>query len=227
LIILAQSISCPEYKCKSDSQVFDNKTCIYYKESGSTEKYYAHKCPSDGPNTYCIVNLRANSTCGPPEYPPRLPGEKCDKAHSCHSASDCVDGICKPVTVNEVCNDNYNCEVGKYCGIDGKCHDQNSTLSCTNDEMCTNTHACNNTDGNEGSCVEYFGIDDYEYVAKCEKNESLLCNTGVCVVYKGHNRCFGPAVNRKAPPYACDSTCKSKTDDKLGDIYLYGECVCG
>lgn len=228
LILIAESSSdCPKYKCKSDSQVFTNTTCVYYKNSGSTDYYYTHKCPSDGPNTYCNITVGANSTCVPPQVPLRLPGEECDDSHPCHEGSICENRKCNASLVLNNCSSNYDCNVGLYCAPSKICAEQNLTMACSDDFMCPNNYACNNTVGLMGNCVEYFSIEDYGYVATCEKNESLLCNTGVCVLHKGLNRCTGPVINRKAPPYVCDTTCKSKPDEKLGDIYFYGSCSCG
>lgn len=225
VVSLGLAKDCPDYACKSDSQDFPSGTCVVYKNT-TEGKYYAHECPSDGPNNYCNIEERGNSYCIPKPVDYRFPGEKCDESkHLCHYGSECVDSRCK--TKSQNCTSNYECEVGKFCN-GTHCISQNNSLPCRNDSDCTNHYGCNRSSSALGKCVKYFSIQDYSEIQACNKNKSLLCNTGNCILHKGKFRCFGNAINKKAYPYTCDShLCKSHVDESLNDAYLTQECSCG
>jgi hypothetical protein len=244
MLALAESSSpnCPKYSCKSGSQSFSEGTCVYYSNSTGYDRYTTLKCPKTGINTYCNIVIGANSTCVPPPAPaPRLPGEECNATISCAqnlacNMSACNDpkncmGKCQGAVAFSKCDSTDQCDVGLFCKNE-LCVAQieifSNTQECTDDSQCVNNAGCNGTVASPGLCVGYFNISDYDYVASCTNNQSLLCNSGYCVNYQNANRCFGSATNNRPNPYVCSKNdCRSYNDDNLGDLYIPGTCTCG
>ena len=230
LLLIQSSVSqtCPKYTCKKSSMSFTPETCLFYNSTETT--YYAHKC-SDPLLPYCQVVSLANSSCvAAPASPLRFPGEKCTVSSNCTALSTCTGGVCVANGLLGPCTGDLDCNPGLYCGSGSVCVALIEPMEsgCFNDNQCVNNAACNLTSAvTGGTCVGYFNISDYDYVATCTNNRNLLCSTGYCLAYLGANVCFGDAVNAKVYPFYCEGTCRSNTDINLGDNYIPGQCTCG
>lgn len=207
---------------------FAPSTCVYYDAAATT--HYAEKC-SSSLAPYCNITVGANSTCTLAPQILRFPGEKCALTSDCTLGSTCTNSRCEAKILLSPCTTDLDCNVGLYCNSNFLCVKLIEAMDngCFNDYQCVNTAGCNVTavGVNGGTCIGYFNVSDYEYIATCNNNQSQLCSTGYCVNYEGSNRCFGNAQNNKVYPYNCEDDCRSFSDPNLGDTYLPGLCNCG
>ncbi|CAG9322401.1 unnamed protein product [Blepharisma stoltei] len=227
--------NCPAYTCKTSSQQFLNTTCIFFTPTASTPTYFVNPCTSLK-LPYCQPSTESNSTCGAANPTPPVnawPGEKCSTSADCSSYANqgCVKNVCMGASQGDECKVNDDCNPGYRC-LGGICQIQIPVggTGCTNDYDCVNGAGCNIAKtSSESICYPYYSIAQHLPVNSCSSsNQSMLCNSGLCMANNEGFECMAPVQSSKLPA-ACqlDSDCQSTRDDYFPNGYLTGTCYCG
>lgn len=206
---VAFNLNCPSYKCKTDSQKFDDDTCGYYDKEDDT--YYIDVCES-GKVCTAGTTLYSNYTCisdGNSKKTLAYPGEKCDDKSDCYSDS-CKDSKCKGKEESETCKADTDCDPELYCDSGTKtCRKLRAiNKSCLKDWECDYGTFCYVPLGyNDGKCTSYFSLTSGTQLNSC-KGEVIdyQCETGFCLI-DDNDPVLGPI-------YTCSQTFSLKIDPK-------------
>jgi hypothetical protein len=233
---LEVNTTCPSYKCKSDSQKFDDGTCGYYDKQDHT--FYIDACDS-GKNCTAGIHFDSNYTCIKDDKEPlAYPGEKCDNDRDCFSSS-CINYKCKGIEEYEICDADTDCDPLLYCDLDGTktCRALlpiNST--CSRDWECDYGTFCYIPIGaDDGNCSSYFNISSGTELNSC-KGEVIdyQCKTGFCLI-DDNDPVLGPIYtcsqifslkNDPKEPCRNDFDCIGFYEDEYESL-LYSKCTCG
>lgn len=210
---------CSAYTCELPTDYITSETCIYYNPSLAISTYYASPC-YDLNRNYCPASFKSNSTCTVPPHiiDLKYPGEKCHTNEDCGSFSTgCYKQVCQGLKSGAKCKSHSYCMPGLRC--DKTCIPQIeiSGIGCKSDLDCVNNAGCDIKD-NEGTCIEYWTLNDLESIGQCVNNSNWLCKSSTCL----GKQCV-PAVESLKVPQGCykDEDCISSNSA------INGQCVCG
>ena len=211
LLTIADSLSCPEYKCKS----LTDKKCVVPKGSN----ILVDDCPS---GYYCDLqtpDIAYSCVKNSDSLPYAWPGEPCESAQ-------CAYGYCNDKKKCIGAEKNGNCTVSDDCNPDLYCkNNQCKELISISDKGCKSDYDCEYEAGClRGKCVRYYSIHESEEV-ECFNNRSSFCRSGSC--YEKY--CLGELENDNGEGAEC-----SKNEDCVNTKYsmnnypmeFYTECQC-
>ena len=235
---------CPRYYCHTGGQNFGDQ-CMHPVD-GNFELEICENSHRQSP--YCNVqpsfHQPFNCTSKPrPFKDPVYPGEPCVFDSDCVT-NMCIRNKCAGGSLGEQCTSHSDCSVGLYCGKESLCRPQKiKGFSCHSDYECDNRLSCNKTMLGDGTCVDYFSIEDGEGVGLCmtwfSEGVSNLCKSGSCqknftYVFDGNSTGVENGVGVCQEPLTISGNYpKTCTDnlDCIGSNSAYslqeGTCSCG
>lgn len=222
LLSLASSLTCKNYYCKLQSEVFYPKQCISLSKSG----YSLNPCINY--SKYSVTPFCQpsswNSTCAakPAEATSNIawPGESCKVDQNCIYGM-CIKGICNAQNLGMECSVSDQCNPGLYCKSN-KCAFQiePDSSGCTSDYDCVNGAGCN-----FGICKNYFSISPNNIsLSTCDNNQNILCQNIVCGVINNQKLCGGNVISQIGPCQS-SSDCVTSVDTDLKITYT-SQCAC-
>ncbi|OMJ86716.1 hypothetical protein SteCoe_11725 [Stentor coeruleus] len=222
LLSFASSLTCKNYYCKLQSEVFYPKQCISQSKSG----YSLNPCKNY--SKYSVTPFCQpsswNSTCAaePAEVTSNVawPGESCKVDQNCIYGM-CIKGFCNAQNLGMNCSVSDQCNPGLYCKSN-KCAFQieANNPGCTSDYDCINGAGCNN-----GICVNYFSINLSTPLSNCINNENLLCPNITCGMKSDKNYYCGGGVNSNTNACTSSNECVSSVD-KILQVTFNSQCAC-
>lgn len=225
------SVSCPQYKCKQESQDFTSSTCGIYEEDNNI--YYLDPCNS-GYTCQEGQTPTANFTCQATiDY--KYPGE------ICYSNSDCITGICNNRVClgrskEDDCKEDSDCEAGLFCLHNLICYPLLPAGSkCTKNTECVYTNYCDiPEDSTTGTCTSYFSKKSGTIVPKClNPYFDYQCETGYCITQtdsetgKTISLCSEYYILKNDPTIPCTSNADCIGEDAKSSSTITTECTCG
>lgn len=228
------TVTCPSFKAKKDSQIFEEDTCVFYEDDD--EVYYVDPC-NDGEVCTKGKTPTANYTCETELTSKSYPGETCLEATDCDSGV-CTNTKCVGKSIGETCTKDLECNAGSYCDLatTNKCVALLvSGSECTRDWQCDYSSYCQlEADATVGKCAAYFNMAAGSEIDSCDGDSiiDLQCSSGACKTEINDSTgeesysCLD-VLAVKYPKKACDSNsdCETTLDGK--EASDNSECVCG
>lgn len=155
------------------------------------------------------------------------PGLPCAANTDCIDGATCTNNVCVGIADGSACERSSQCQLGSACGVPSTnntriCVKQTNIGHCTENYQCLNTHGCNN-----GTCTEYFSLDNGAKVDSQVIDGLSLCKSGQ---HDSNYTCIATTLKNNTNPNCTDdaTTCTYTVDNgsNATDLSLNDTCNC-